>query len=132
MTTYLTLAEFTARLDDPAKFDGLAAGVLDAALQDANGLAEGYLAALYPRMDIVPGMLKSLVFDLALRKLYQNDPTEGVKAAAEQALKTLLDISRGLISLVVRTTLPDPEAGDSAGVFYGAEVRQFTRSGLCR
>lgn len=132
MTTYLSLADFKARLDDPARFDELAPGVLDTALQDANGLAEGYLAGLYPVMDIVPAMLKSLVFDLALRKCYQNDPTDGVKAAAEQALKTLLDISKGVIALrVLNPPLPDAEDAD-AGVFFGSDVRVFTRRLLGR
>lgn len=128
MTTYLNLAEFKARLDDPATFDELLAGVLGNALADANGLAEGFLAALYPQMDIVPGMLKSLVFDLALRKLYKNDPTDGVKDAADTALKTLLDISKGTIVLRVLNP-PLPEAGDvEGGVYFGADVRLFTRA----
>jgi phage gp36-like protein len=130
MTIYLTSAEFRARLDDPAQFDELAAGVLDAALLDANGLAEGYLSAQYPVMDIVPGMLKSLVFDVALRKLYKSDPTDGVRLAAEQALKTLLDISKGTIVLrVLNPPAPDAEDPDG-GVFYGSDVRLFTRATL--
>ena len=132
MTTYLNLAEFRARLDDPAQFDELSAGVLNAALADANGLAEGYLAALYPQIDIVPAMVKSLVFDVALRKLYKSDPTEGVRLAAEQALKTLLDISKGTIVLrVLNPPLPDADAPEG-GVHFGADVRLFTRGVLGR
>lgn len=131
MTTYLTPAEFRARLDDPAQFDEFPAGAVDAALADANGLAEGYLAGLYPQIDIVPAMLKSLVFDVALRKMYKSDPTEGVRLSAEQALKTLLDISKGTIVLRVLNP-PLPDAGDDpeSGVYFGADVRLFTRAGL--
>lgn len=123
---YLTLAGLQTRYSDLVQFgeDAVAS-----ALEDANGIAFGYVAALYPGMAIAPVLLKAAVADIARRRLYQFDPPEGVQKAHDDALRLLRDIGRGDVTLVVPVPPGAPVDADSL-IFSGSNVRLMDRQSL--
>ncbi|SOE50394.1 Mu-like prophage protein gp36 [Burkholderia sp. YR290] len=119
-TTYLSVDEFTARFAELAAQKD--AATLQAAVDDANGLAFGYVGALYPTLDPVPQLLKGAVADLACRKLYETDSPDGVMAMYQEAMKTLREIASGVVQLAAAVVTDDD--GESL-VFSGSNVRRL-------
>lgn len=116
-------------------FDGVVdatdSAKVDAALRDATGEIDGYIAkAVTLPLATVPTMLATICRDLALYRLYANigNVPETQQKLRDQAVSTLRDISKGVVSI-------GDEAGDdivtSPGVAMtdGSE-RELTRKKL--
>ncbi|CAJ6205175.1 Mu-like prophage protein gp36 [Burkholderia pseudomallei] len=125
-TIYLTADEFTARFEDiAAEYD---AATISAALDDANGLAVGYVSATYPTLDPVPGLLKAAVADIARRKLFKFDPPNGVAQMYLEAMKTLREIASGALQLRGPVD-PVTDTAESL-IFCGSNVRVMNAHSL--
>ena len=110
MSVFASLADLTERvtlrrlieLTDEAK-----AGVVDAAaalraLAEAENIINGYIGAMYQRVDAgdVPPMLTTLALDIAHYRLFRkSSPPDHISALHTSALKQLRDIADGKFKL---------------------------------
>lgn len=105
--------------------DGVAdAGFIDAALNRADSLIDGYLAGRYALpVAPVPPVLTATACDLARYWLYDDAAPDRVRQAFEDAIAWLKDVAAGKVLL----QLPAAEAGISAGSpDWDAPARMFT------
>ncbi|MFQ3664675.1 MAG: DUF1320 domain-containing protein [Sphingomonadaceae bacterium] len=129
---YLTIEQFVARvgieeavrLTDDKGIGILDAARLDEALLDAQGMVEGYLAARYavPLALPAPALVRSIVFDLALARLYREAVPPAVADNRDRALALLRDLADGTAALGVAATTDSPRP-----VIVQANERRFTR-----
>lgn len=100
-----------------------------AAISDAGGLIDGYLAAKYTLpLAYSPSILVGVASDIARYKLWDERAPEEVRKRYEDALALLKDIARGLISLP-----PDAKGAaptSSGGIEYFSQSRVFDEDSL--
>lgn len=125
------LIQLTDRADPPSgEIDEV---VTAAALLAATHVIDGYVAAQYqlPLSSTVP-LLTDLACDIARYRLYKTAATDQVRQRFEDAIKTLVAISKGLVKLPIA----DPAAGSAepAGrsdvMTIQSEERIFSRTSL--
>lgn len=123
------LIQLTDRADPPS--GEINTAVTAAALTAATHVIDGYVGAQYqlPLSSSVP-LLTDLACDIARYRLYKTAATDQVRQRFEDAIKTLVGISKGLVKLPIA----DPVAGSAepAGrsdvMTIQSEERIFTRS----
>lgn len=109
------LVELTDRADPPS--DAIDAAAVAAALDGAQSLIDGYLAARYATpLVTVPDIVRRWACDIARHRLYlnKNGPTDPVQKAYDDTLRQLRDAADGRLTLAV-AGVAAPAAG-SGGV----------------
>lgn len=105
---YLSAQAFVERvgLDDAIRLtDTIGTGRIEVArlqgaLTDAQAEVDGYLAAKYlTPLSTVPALVSTMVYDIALARLWGGAPPAGVTEARNNARKQLLDIAKGMLTL---------------------------------
>lgn len=119
------LAELTDRTNGAVIDDT----VVTRALNDADALINGYLAAKYTLpLAVVPAALEPVASDVARYYLYEDRVTDIVKNRYEDRVAWLEGVSRGTVNLGVSTANQAPAA--AGGPQYKAPDRVFTRETL--
>jgi len=104
---------------------------LDRAIADAQATVEGYLTGPYEvPLDPVPRVITKITCDLARFELYDEQPTEHVKNRKDDAIKFLLSVSTGKVSLGPADNGGQVERDDPATIDSGG--RTFGRDGAGR
>jgi phage gp36-like protein len=106
-TPYLTIAEFVTHvgLEETLQLTDAGTGRvgkarLISAIIDAQAVADGYLAGRYTvPLAEAPQLVKAAVRAMARASLYRDELPFNVKAAADQAVKTLERLSSGAMKL---------------------------------
>lgn len=122
------LIQLTDRADPPS--GEIDEAVTAAALAAAGHIIDGYVRAQYslPLSSPVP-MLTDLACDIARYRLYKTAATEQVQKRFDDAIKVLVNISKGLVKLPVADDASDSEPAGRAGmVRIASENRIFSRS----
>lgn len=102
---------------------------LASAIADAGALIDGYIAGRYAvPLATAPALIKDVACDVTRYKLWRNRAPEEIQKRYDQAISTLRDISRGVISLPPGTV--PPQTVSEGGVAYEASERIFTESSL--
>lgn len=100
--------------------------VVARALAGADALINGYLAALYALpLASTPPMLEPIAQAIAIYDLHITEPEAKIKADYDNALKRLLDISKGVIQLKDVAGI-EPAAPAGGGVQITDRERAFT------
>jgi phage gp36-like protein len=121
------LLQLTDRADPPAA--AIDETVVDRALTDADAVIDGYLAGRYQLpLAEVPPLVVDLAQVIAIYKLHPFEPDPKISKDYDQALKTLRDISQGVVRLPVAGV--EPEAKPSSGVMTNDRERPFTEDNL--
>lgn len=124
--TYVTAADLAnrigqdelTRLADRDGDDVADTGVIDAAIAEADGIIDGYLAGRYDLpLSTVPPLLTSIACDLVVNGLHPWGAPEDVRNRKNDALKMLQQIADG--KLVLDGRIPateEPQWGDDLPV----------------
>lgn len=89
--------------------------VIDRVLSDADAQIDGYLKARYKLpLAATPPLIADLAQVIACWKLHRFDPPQKVKDDYNEAIRSLKDISRGLMVLDVAGL--EPESSGASGV----------------
>lgn len=143
---YLTATGFVERLglDDAIRIAATSDGTridaarLQRALDDAQAEAESYLAARYatplsPATEVasaqVPAMITTIVFDLAVARLWTADLPAGVADRRDRAQQLLRDIAAGKVTIPGAAALT-PAATAPEPVLFQANDRVLSRTSL--
>ena len=104
--------------------------VLTRALADTDALIDGFLAGRYglPLLT-VPALISSLAQDIVHWKLHLGEPSAKVKSDYDAAMKSLRDISSGVIRIPEATGL-EPAAPGTSGVVVTDRERPFTADNM--
>lgn len=103
---------------------------LQSALDDAQAEVDGYLAGRYATpLSAVPALVTTIVFDLAVARLWRAELPEGVKDRRDRAQAQLRDLAKGVLTLAGAAGL-DPAALAPAPVLIETTERLFTRKTL--
>ena len=95
------------------------------AIEDANGLIDGYLAARYPLpLVTVPAVLKRIARDL-VRYGLDIAPSEVVSKRRDEAVKFLMSLSKGEVTLGMPAA-SEPESLDTAEIQADGHVFRRT------
>jgi phage gp36-like protein len=133
MSIYASLSDLTTRfseseilqLADPTDTGSVDTTITDDALNDADGVINGYLASRYTLpLTKTPTVITRIACDIARYFLYKDRVTDAVKERYDAAIAFLKGISSGQVSLG-----PDASGAtaDTAGsVEYQAPCRVFT------
>ena len=138
---YATLSDLVARfgeeellqLTDRARVDAIDSTAVDAALADAGALIDGYLAQRYALpVSPVPALLTRVAADLARHALHGNAATDAVRAAHDEALKILRDLSAGRAALPgAAVAAPGATPGAAGGqVVFSAPERRLSATNI--
>jgi phage gp36-like protein len=136
MPAYATLADLLDRfpeaeliqLTDDAGAGSVDQARIDRALTAASATIDGYLAAQYQLpLARVPDNVIDICCDIARFKLWRTTPPENVEKANAAALKTLEQISKGVIK--IDAGMREQPARDGAIVVEGGE-RIFGRDSM--
>ena len=123
------LIQLTDRADPPS--GEIDAGVVALALSAAGNEIDGYVAAQYAvPLATVPALLVNLAADIARYRLYKDAPTDQARKRYEDAVKTLTNISKGIIKLPIEGasgSSAEPAGRDGVMVIQ-SEERIFSRS----
>lgn len=77
-------------------------GVVDAAIEDAGNLIDGYVGAKYTLpLPSVPAIVRTWAVSIARYVLHRNGAPDHVETDYKDAVAALKDVSRGLIALPV-------------------------------
>lgn len=120
-------AEFLVQLTDDESIGAVNDGRVDAAIDDAEGEADGYLSTRYPTpLSPVPAVVKKFTADIAVYNLFSRRDTvpPDREKRYENAVKFFSGVSKGLVSLGAST--PEP-ANQNNGTELTGEGRVFTR-----
>lgn len=103
--------------------------VVDRALADTQAQIDGYLAARYklPLVD-TPALVTDLALVIAIYKLHRKSPDDKIKEDYNQAIKTLRDISAGVVRLNVEGV--EPTSSGNSGVRTNDRPRDLTPENL--
>lgn len=103
--------------------------VVGKALADADAEIDGYLASRYTLpLSPVPLTLVRLAGDIARYYLYEDRVTEQVKSRYDDAVKWLVNVSRGVVQLGVDSAGTPPAVADT--VQFPASQKVFAREDL--
>lgn len=121
------LLQLTDRADPPA--GAIDADVIARAIADSEAVIDGYLGVKYQLpLSETPPMVVDLAQSIAIYKLHPYEPDQKIRSDYEQALKTLLQISKGDIRLPVAGLEPASQSG--SGVITNDRQRPFTEENL--
>lgn len=122
------LIQLTDRADPPS--GEINTAVTAAALTAATHVIDGYVGAQYqlPLSSSVP-LLTDLACDIARYRLYKTAATDQVRQRFEDAIKMLVNISKGVVKLPIANGAAEP-AGRSDVVNFQSEERIFSRTSL--
>jgi phage gp36-like protein len=133
--TYCTLAQLTDRFGEkmlrqltdratpPA--GAIDTAVTDRALADTDALIDGYLAGRYVLpLTETPALLADLAQTISIYKLHSQTVAQKITDDYAQALKTLRDISTGIIRLGVAGI--EPATNNASGVRTTDRAREMT------
>lgn len=125
--TQRLLLQLTDREQPPA--GEIDTDAIDRAIADAEAMIDGYLAVKYqlPLSD-VPPMVRDLCLEIAIYKLHPFEPDPKIIRDYEQALKTLLQVSKGDVKLPLAGA--EPAAAGNSGVVTNDRQRPFTEDNL--
>lgn len=85
--------------------------VVEAALEDADNLINGYIAAKYATpLPSTPPLIRTWAVSIARYVLHRNGAPEHIEQDYKDAVAALKDVSRGLIALPVDTGEAAPTA----------------------
>lgn len=122
------LIQLTDRADPPSgEIDEI---VTAAALTAATHIIDGYVGAQYqlPLSSPVP-VLTDYACDIARYRLYKTAATEQVQRRFDDAIKALVNISRGVIKLPIAEGGGEP-AGRDGVIRIASEQRTFSRTSM--
>jgi phage gp36-like protein len=125
--------EVLIQLTDDEALEAVNTGRAQEAIQQADAVIDAYLGARYqvPLAEPVPELIKKLSVDMAIYHLYSRRTEEMPELRRQRyrdALKTLKDISQGLISLGAQE--PNPSREDGPQVSTSEQDRTFTKDTL--
>lgn len=135
---YLSAAGFVQRLglDDAiaitATSDGsrIDAARLQLAIDDAQGEAEGALAARYATpLSPVPPIIVTIIFDIAVARLWRADLPQGVADRRDRAQQLLAQIAAGKVTIPGAAALMPAETAPAPVLFQGND-RVLSRASL--
>ncbi|MGH7027375.1 gp436 family protein [Brevundimonas sp.] len=125
------LVQLTDRADPPT--GEMDQAVLTKALEDGAAEIDGYVGAQYKLpLASAPKILNGLNCDIARYRLYTAQVTDSVRRRYEDAIKTLTNISRGVITLPVEGDAggaTEPAGRDDVMVIE-SEDRIFSRTSM--
>jgi len=109
---------------------GIDAAVLQATIDDATALIDGYLLTRHALpLPTVPDLLRQVAAKIAFRQLHVHGAPDEVEAMAREAERTLSRIAKGEIVLDVDGGGAPAGGAESPPAFEGAE-RLFSRDKL--
>lgn len=103
---------------------------VDAAINDAEGEADGYLSTRYTvPLSPAPASIKKFTADIAIYNLFGRRDTvpPDREKRYENAIKFLVNVSKGIVTLGAQEPEPTTTAGS---VEFTSNERTFTRSKL--
>lgn len=119
------LVQLSDRAEPPS--GDIDVAVVELALEEADELIDGYLAAKYRLpLDPAPIPIKAAARDIARYRLYKDAPTEAVKERYKNALSLLKDIGAGRVRLDAAGIEPDGRGVAS----FACEERLFSRTSM--
>jgi phage gp36-like protein len=139
MANYASIADMRARvnediliqLTDDALTGAIDEGALQRAINQAANSVQGYVAAFYAPQSpeqVPPELLTDLTCDIAYYRLYRGStPPEHVEKKYKDAVRSLQDISKGLIK--IDTGIEAVPERDGM-ILTSGDVRLFTRDSL--
>lgn len=114
------------RLTDVSGTGRIDVARLRTALADAQAEADGYLSGRFATpLATVPPLVTTIIYDLAVARLWRADLPQGVADAQAAARSQLRDIAKGTITLPGAALLTPAEASPQP-VLFTAPERQFT------
>ena len=118
------------RLTDTIGTGRIEVARLASALADAQAEVDGYLAVKYTTpLATVPALITSIVYDLALARLWRDAAPEGVTQRRDRAQQQLRDLAKGLIALPGAELLT-PATQNDTPVLIATGDRLFSRTTL--
>lgn len=103
--------------------------VVDRALADTDAVIDGYLAGRYALpLAVTPALVSDVAQAIALWKLHTSEPEAKVKADYDAAMRTLREISQGIVQLNVGGV--EPAASGDGGVQIVDRDREFTADNM--
>lgn len=110
--------------DDPPAGE-IDAAVVARALADADAAIDGYLKGRYLLpLATTPPLVRDLAQAIAVYKLHRDTVSEKVRRDYEDAIKSLRDISNGVIRLDVAGV--EPDSSGASGVQFSDRPRDMT------
>lgn len=120
------LAQLTDRVDGTTIDDA----VVNRALEDADGIINGYIQARYTLpLSSLPPRIVTVACDIARYQLFEDAVTEIVRQRYEDAIAWLKGVSAGKVSLGLDAAGAETET-ESGTVDYEANDRVFNRDTL--
>ena len=124
-------------IEEPAKREELVAPIIDAAIADADGEIDGYLAKRYKvPFDPVPRVLNKFSKDIAIYNLYSRigiDESEAEKNYLNRynaAVKFLTLVAEGKVNIGTGEDGDDPASAAATGFAARSNPRLFSRNSM--
>ncbi|MBB1342601.1 MULTISPECIES: phage protein Gp36 family protein [unclassified Pseudoalteromonas] len=115
------LIYLSEREDGPA--DVINTAVIEQAINDASDVINGYLAGRYELpLVTVPNLLEQFCCDIARYKLGTNDVPEHVETRYKDAIKFLMSVAKGELSIGVDALGQDAKVQDTATIQSAGSV----------
>ena len=108
---------------DDAPADVINTAVIEQAINDASDVINGYLAGRYELpLVTVPNLLEQFCCDIARYKLGTNDVPEHVETRYKDAIKFLMSVAKGELSIGVDALGQDAKVQDTATIQSAGSV----------
>ncbi|NNG44975.1 DUF1320 domain-containing protein [Pseudoalteromonas sp. NEC-BIFX-2020_002] len=115
------LIYLSEREDTPA--DVINTAIIEQAINDASDVINGYLAGRYELpLVTVPNLLEQFCCDIARYKLGTNDVPEHVETRYKDAIKFLMSVAKGELSIGVDALGQDAKVQDTATIQSAGSV----------
>lgn len=115
------LIYLSEREDTPANVINTA--IIEQAINDASDVINGYLAGRYELpLVTVPNLLEQFCCDIARYKLGTNDVPEHVETRYKDAIKFLMSVAKGELSIGVDALGQDAKVQDNATIQSAGSV----------
>ncbi|TMO98721.1 DUF1320 domain-containing protein [Pseudoalteromonas sp. S3260] len=115
------LIYLSEREDGPV--DVINTAVIEQAINDASDVINGYLAGRYELpLVTVPNLLEQFCCDIARYKLGTNDVPEHVETRYKDAIKFLMSVAKGELSIGVDALGQDAKVQDTATIQSAGSV----------
>ncbi len=115
------LIYLSEREDGPT--DVINTAVIEQAINDASDVINGYLAGRYELpLVTVPNLLEQFCCDIARYKLGTNDVPEHVETRYKDAIKFLMSVAKGELSIGVDALGQDAKVQDTATIQSAGSV----------
>ena len=108
---------------DDAPADVINTAIIEQAINDASDVINGYLAGRYELpLVTVPNLLEQFCCDIARYKLGTNDVPEHVETRNKDAIKFLMSVAKGELSIGVDALGQDAKVQDTATIQSAGSV----------